>query len=118
MIAGKENDSIVNAYTVDECLFFIKKDRFMGFSNLGKTWHFYSVDYSYKCLKNNNSVKIFPIDVFHNSVGKMNKNYFNVVLKYARKNKDIKIIRTCCGYFKNNIFLAIFCLYRRARLHF
>ena len=44
--AGICISSITKAYSLDEVLLIVKKDKFDGFIDLGNTWHFYGVEYS------------------------------------------------------------------------
>lgn len=115
--AGIKLNTVREAYTLDECLMIIKKSQFKKFDNYGETWHFYGVEYSYRCKKNNENVLLFPIDCYHLSDAKsLDKSYFNTLMRYAKRNKDCKLIRTCCGYFKNNYLLGLYCSYRKFKL--
>ena len=108
---------VVETQTLDECFFVIKKENFLGFTDYGKTWHFYAVDYSLKSIKNNRKVLLFPINIYHLSPGySLNYNYYNTLKKVAKNYKDIKIIATTCGTFKNNCFLGLKCVYYKVKL--
>lgn len=115
--AGKKNYSIIEAYTLDECLLIIKKDKFLFFKDYGPTWHFYGVEYSNRSYYANEKVLIFPIEIYHISDAKsLDYSYFNTLKRYAKENKSIKIIRTCCGYFSNNLLLPFYCVYRKLKI--
>lgn len=115
--AGIPNKSICRCYALDECLMITKKESFKGFDDLGETWHFYGVEYSYRCLLKQEKVLLFPIDVYHASAAKsLDKNYFDTLKLFAKKYPKEKLIRTCCGYFKNNGLLDSYCLYRKFKL--
>lgn len=115
--AGKRITDVIEAYSLDEVLLIVKKDDFVGFSDYGDTWHFYGVEYSIKQHNAGKKVLLFPIDVYHASDAKsLNYSYFDTLLLYGKRNKKIKLIRTCCGYFKNNMLLRIYCNYRKLKL--
>ena len=115
--AGKKLEKVMEAYALDECLLIVKKSKFIEFSYLGETWHFYGPDLSNKMKKKDEKVLIFPVWIYHYSDAKsLNFSYFDTLKLYAKKNRDIKLIRTCCGYFKNDIFLGLYCYYRKIKL--
>lgn len=115
--AGLKNNKVINAYSLDECLLIIKKDKFLKFDNYGNTWHFYGVEYSNRCLLNNEKVLLFPIEIYHESAANsLNYNYFDTLFLYAKQNRNIKLIRTCCGYFNNNKLIFFYCIYRKIKL--
>lgn len=115
--AGDRLNEIIPCYAIDECMMIVKKDKFKGFNNYGKTWHFYGVEYSHRCLKNNEKVLLLPINIYHASDAKsLDESYFDTLYNYGKINKDVKLIRTCCGYFKNNKFLYVYCVYRKIKL--
>ncbi len=115
--AGEKLNCVCECFALDEVLLIVKKDTFVGFNNYGNTWHFYGVEYSYRCHKNGDKVLLFPIPLYHASDAKsLNFSYFDTLLLYAKQNKDIKLIRTCCGYFKNNCLLPFYCFYRKTKL--
>ena len=100
--AGIINDSVFPVVAVDECLMIIKRDLFMGFDDLGPTWHFYGVDYSYRCLKQKQPVLLFPIPIFHVSPGwSLDNSYFDTLRRVARKYPEEKEICTCVVNFPN-----------------
>lgn len=115
--AGTINTMVSNAFAIDECLILCRKQSFKGFEYLGDTWHFYAVEYSAKCVSNGENVLVVPVWIIHDSyANSLDKSYFDTLLKYGRMHKDRKIIRTCCGYFKNNAFLPIYCFYRKLKI--
>ncbi len=117
--AGQKIDKVMECGTLDECLFIIKKENFTQFDVLGKTWHFYAVDYSLKCHENNQRVLLFPLPIYHVSPGySLNKNYFDYVKVLAKKYPSIKIIRTTMGTFKNNAFLGFYLFLKKVKLTF
>ena len=110
---GVKIKDVTEAYSVDECLMFCLKDKFKKFIKYGNTWHLYGVEYSNRCIIEKEKVFLFPIEIYHLSPGtSMNKMYYITLKKYAKKNKNVKIIRTCFGYFKNNCFISFVCNYR------
>lgn len=112
-----KTSGIIQTQTLDECLFIIKREKFCNFTNYGKTWHFYSVDYCLKMIEANEKVLLFPIDIYHLSPGySMNYNYYSTLKKVGKNHKNIKIIATTCGTFKNDKFLSIRCLYLKIKL--
>ncbi|MDY4857711.1 MAG: glycosyltransferase [Candidatus Onthovivens sp.] len=103
---------VVEVDTLDECLFFIKKENFLGFDeDLGDTYHLFATDYCYKAKLNNQKIYLFPLNVYHLSKGdSMNENYFKTLYKIGRKyHKKIKYLHTTCVTLTNNIFLKFFC---------
>lgn len=115
--AGRKNTEVRDIYALDECLFIIKKKDFVGFDDLGKTWHFYAVDYSIRCHQKNKKVLLFPLEIYHLSPGwSLNYSYFDTLLVVAKKYPDIKKIKTCMGVFSNNLALPIYCSYRKFKL--
>lgn len=115
--AGILNKDIRDIYVLDECLFFIKKEDFMGFDDLGKTWHFYAVDYSMKCHYKKKKVVLIPNPIYHLSPGwSLNYSYFDTLIAIGKKYPNEKYIKTCMGVFRNNSLLPIYCLYRKLKL--
>lgn len=110
---GIINKTVREVYSLDECVLIVKKKEFHGFSNLGNTWHFYGVEYSIECNKQGKAVLLFPLPIYHVSNGmSMDATYFHTLLVVGRKHKDLKIIRSCCGFFRNNWLLPMFCQYQ------
>lgn len=108
---------ICETQTLDECFFIIKKDEFKGFTDYGKTWHFYAVDYSLQSLNNGKKVLLFPLDIYHLSPGfSLNYNYYDTLKKVGKNYKNIRVIATTCGTFKNNAFLGFKCFYYKIKL--
>lgn len=117
IIAGILNTSVTNVYSLDECLLMCKKEKFKGFDDYGTTWHFYGVEYSQRCIENNENVLIVPVNIYHDSyANSLDKTYFDTLKLYCKKHKNQKLIRTCCGYFKNNSLLPLYCAYRKFKL--
>lgn len=115
--SGIKNEKIREIYVLDECLFFINKNKFIGFDNNGDTWHFYAVDYCIKCHKKNKKVMLIPNPIYHLSPGwSLDYSYFDTLLRIGKKNTDLKQIKTCMGIFNNNKFLIIYCLYRKFKI--
>lgn len=115
--AGRKLTEVMECYAVDEVMMIVKKDNFVGFDDLGNTWHLYGPEYSARCLKRGEKVLLFPIELYHASDAKsLDKTYFDTVVRYCKKNKDIKLVRTCCGYFKNNAFIGVYATYRKFKL--
>lgn len=114
---GIQNRIIREIYALDECLFFINKKNFLGFDDLGNTWHFYAVDYSIKCQKSGLKVMLIPNQIYHLSPGwSLDYSYFDTLKLIAHKYPDEKHIRTCMGVFKNNNTLSAYCLYRKFKI--
>ena len=113
--AGSLLSDTKEAYTVDECVIFIKKEQFKKFDYYGNTWHFYGVEYSLRCNKNQEKVLLFPISVYHKSAGCLNNSYWDTLNLVAKKHKDIKVIKTCCGNFNNNCFISLFCFMHKIK---
>lgn len=115
--AGKKLIEPQESYVLDECLFFIKRDKFLPFENIGNTWHFYAVDYCLRAQIAGEKVYIFPLDIYHLSPGwSLNYDYFNKLLTIGRKYKSLPYISTCMGVFKNNCTLPFYCEYRKFKL--
>lgn len=104
--------------TCDECFFFVKRDSFRSFSDLGQTWHFYAVEYCLRCILAGIPVYVLPLNVYHLSPGwSLNKSYWDTLLKVAKKYKgDIDIIPTTMGIFYNRWFLPFYVLLKRLQL--
>ena len=112
---GEKASHIIYADSVDECLFFFKRNSFKEFDDLGNTWHLYAVDYSIKCKLKNEDVVIVPIKVYHYSPGlSLDDSYWKAVISLGKlyKNKIHKI-PTVFGVFPNNGFLFIYIMLKR-----
>lgn len=108
----KNIKAVTEVDTLDECLFFIKRNDFLGFDeDLGDTYHLFATDYCYKAKLNKQKVFLFPLDIYHLSKGdSMNENYFDTLYKIGKKyQKKIKYLHTTCVTLKNNVFLKFFC---------
>ena len=103
------------AYSVDECVMFVKKYQFKQFDNYGDSWHFYGVEYSLRCVKNNEKVLLFPINIYHKSSGVLNNSYWDTLNLVAKKHKDVKVIKTCCGNFNNNCIISLYCFAHKVK---
>lgn len=118
IIAGNKCETISEVNVLDECLFFIKKKDFDGFDYLGDTWHFYAVNYSYKCLQKDLSNYLFPVDVWHYSPGfSLNNSYFVTLKNFFKIYPNIKEVNTTMGNFKNNCFLDLFIGYYKFKIN-
>ena len=116
--AGRLLTKPMRAFALDECLLIVKASNFLKFDNYGRTWHLYGPEYCYRILDNYQKVLLFPISIYHMSAANsLNYNYFDTLLLLAKKNKHMKLLRTCCGYFKNNFSLKLYCLYRKLKLY-
>ena len=113
--AGLFLDKQKEAYSVDECVMFVKKEQFKKFDDFGNTWHFYGVEYSLRCIKNNEKVLLFPINVYHKSSGVLNNSYWDTLKLVCKKYKDVKVIKTCCGNFNNNCLTSLYCFAHKVK---
>lgn len=110
-----KNTNIMEVDSLDECLLIIKKDNFKGFSEY-KSWHFYAVEYSLRCKRNNEKIFIFPLDIYHLSPGwSLNESYWKTLKLVAKDFKDFKIIPTTMGCYKNNAFLSLYIFNKKIR---
>lgn len=115
--AGVKNTDVMDVYALDECILICKKKTFKGFEDYGKTWHFYGVEYAYRCKANNERVLILPYEIYHLSPGwSLDYSYFDTLLKVAKRYPNRKIICTCMGFFNNNRLLGVYCLYRKFKI--
>ena len=118
VLAGTEIFDTKEVDAVDECLFFIKKDNFEPFSDYGKTWHMYAVDYSLRCKSNGQKVLVVPLPIHHYSEGKsLNSNYYDVLLLLAKRfKKSFKVIMTPCATINTRFFPRLKCFAYKTRL--
>lgn len=115
-IAGKINKEVVEAVSLDECLLIIPKKDFLGFESLGQTWHLYGPEYSLKCKKQELSVLLFPLDIYHFSCGEsLNSNYFDTIKLFGKRHKEYKVIPTTMGSWKNNAWLPLLVKIRKTK---
>lgn len=113
---GQPISEITSVSSIDECLFVIKKDGFKSFDDYGDVWHFYGVEYSYRCRENGEKVLVFPFNLYHLSPGwSLNKSYWDTLKIVAKRFKEFKVIATTMGRFKNNAFLSINIKIRRLK---
>ena len=113
---GEKLTRILEAYSVDECFFIIKREKFFGFCDLGQTWHFYAVEYSLRCIENKDGVYLLPIDIYHLSPGwSLNDSYWTTLLKVAKIHSSIKVIYTTMGFYHNNCLLFLYTTYKRLK---
>lgn len=114
--AGIKINTVEETDSLDECMFFVKKENFVKFKNYG-SWHFYAVEYSLKCKRKEQKNYLLPIDIFHESPGwSLDKSYWKTLLKVAKDFKDYKLIPTTIGIFKNNHLLRLRILRNRIRI--
>lgn len=109
LITGTEIHEVTPIDVLDECLFIIKKDKFMGFDSLGATWHFYAVDYCMKSIASNKKNLLFPIRIYHQSPGySINYNFFKILKKLGKKYKgSFKYVTTTIINVKNDSFFGL-----------
>ena len=109
ILAGESFSEPMEADACDECFFFIKRKDFIGFEDLGATWHFYAVDYSIRCLLGDQKVFLFPLQVYHLSPGwSLDRTYWQVLKKLCQKYRgQIKAISTTIGIFDINLLLPL-----------
>ena len=114
---GIKNTQIREIYALDECLFFLNRSNFMGFDDLGDTWHFYAVDYSYRCHKKEMNVMLIPNPIYHLSPGwSLDYSYFDTLNFIGKKYNKEKYIKTCMGVFNNRKTLKMYCEYRKLKI--
>lgn len=109
--SGLYLDNYVEAQTVDECLFVVKKDVFLNFkfNNNLTGWHLYAVEYCLRLQKYNLKTFIIPSDLYHKSDGgSLDYNYW-IHLKYILKlfSASNEYINTTLGQWKPSFFLSI-----------
>ena len=101
--AGIKCDKVITVETLDECLFIIKKDKFVKFNENNKSWHLYAVDYSLTSQENNQNVLIFPIEIYHLSPGySLNDSFYKELLRLGKRHKKNKYIYTTMISIKND----------------
>lgn len=116
-IAGIEIFNMRQTFSVDECLFFIKKENFKGFNEIGETWHCYSLNYCLECIERGEPVVLLPLKIWHLSPGlSLNKSYFKTIKYLCKLHKCIKIIYCTMGIFKNNKFLSCYIFYQTIKI--
>lgn len=104
---GVKNTTVMNVDTLDECFFIIKKNNFSNFINYD-SWHLYAVEYCLRSKKNNQSVVLLPVNIFHESPGwSLDKSYWNTLLKVAKDYEETKVIPTTMGVYINNALLRL-----------
>lgn len=103
---------------LDECMFFVKKDSFKRFDDLGKTWHFYAVEYSQRCKLSDEKVMLFPLEIYHLSPGwSLDNTYWKTLKSVAKKyKKELKYIVTTMGIFRNSASLPLHIAYRKLKM--
>ena len=112
---GDTIDEIVAVDSCDECFFFVKKNLFHGFEDLGLTWHLYAVEYSLRCINMNESVVVMPFSVFHKSEGELDSSYWKTLTRLGKKYENkAKYLPTVFGVFINNRFLFLQIIAKRA----
>lgn len=104
--------------SLDECIFFMKKESFKRFDDLGDTWHFYAVEYSQRCKLNGEKVMLFPLEIYHLSPGwSLNNSYWKTLKLVAKKYKGkLKYIITTMGIFRNDASLPLHIAYRKLKM--
>ncbi len=102
--AGRRLEAPMEADSLDECLFFMKKADFMGFADLGATWHLYAVEYCLRCRTEGKKVMLFPLPVYHASPGwSMDEGYWRTLDRVATMYRGkVKAIPTTLGVFELN----------------
>ena len=117
VLQGKEKKTAGNIISrsldvdsIDECMFFVKRDSFKCFDDLGKTWHLYAVNYSIKCKLSNEKVVIVPLPIYHFSPGwSLNDSYWNTVIKLGERYRgQINMIPTVFGIYPNTFLLPLY----------
>lgn len=113
--AGINVDNVTKVDTLDECLLIVKRSEFVDFVNYG-SWHFYGVEYSLRMKRDNKSVLVFPIPVYHLSPGwSLDKTYWRTLRMVAQEHRECKVIPTTMGQYANNGFLRFSILIRRIK---
>lgn len=87
--------------TLDECMIVIPKEVFdmLKFdSTTCNGWHLYGVDYCISASKMNIPIYAIPADVYHGSSGNINKEYYLILKKVARKHRsNVDFLYTTVG---------------------
>ncbi|MBS6698501.1 MAG: hypothetical protein KH269_05355 [Faecalibacterium prausnitzii] len=114
---GEKVENPMKVASCDECMFFIKKEQFKGFSDLGDTWHFYAVEYAMQCKLSNELVMLFPLNIYHLSPGwSRNDSYWVTLGVLAKKYKGkINKIPTTLAVFNIDRFTGFFVIYKRIK---
>lgn len=107
--AGIAVNEVREADALDECFFFINKKNFMGFDDLGNTWHMYAVDYSLKCTLAKKKIYIVPLPVYHLSPGwSLDNSYWRTLIQVGKKyKKKLDCVPTTLGIYKLNQFFRL-----------
>lgn len=113
--AGLRITEVKEAEVLDECLLIVRKADFKGFRDYN-SWHFYAVEYSLRCLRQDEKVLVLPLDVYHLSPGwSLNDSYWDTLKRVAKDFKDFKVIPTTMGQYNNNSLLSLEILLRKLR---
>ncbi len=91
----------IEAWSCDECFFFVKKERFRGFADLGPVWHLYSVEYSLRCSLYEEKTMLFPLEIYHLSPGcSLDVSYWKTLAVVAKRYRGkLEMIPTVFGVF-------------------
>lgn len=115
--AGEEVDELTEVQTLDECMFFVKKENFKGFEYIDDSWHLYAVSYSISCMLDDFKNYVLPIHIWHYSPGlSFDKSYFKTLKRYFKKHSDIKEVSCTMGCFKNNMLFPLYCFYKTMKI--
>ena len=111
---------VEEALSLDECLFFVSKEKFLemgGFDDYGATWHFYAVELSLRMRRSRGGVMLLPISVYHLSPGwSLDESYWRTLKKVAKRYRGKeKRIYTTMGVYRNNALLPLEILYRKLK---
>lgn len=115
------NGELIQAITLDECLFAMQKTLWQKLKFDEKTcdnWHFYGADICYNNLLNGGENLICSADICHESKGSAYNKSFRRSLKLMIKKykKDLKRIETTCVNIKCNMFMfSIYSMVSRIR---
>lgn len=114
---------IESAQTLDEVLLIIPKQVFNNFKFDEETcyhWHLYGADYCLQLIKNNYSVIVLPIKLYHQSnASSMSLEYYKTLNNILEKYKDdFEYIHTSClGTHKPNKQAKLKILYYFDKFH-
>ena len=113
-------NAAVEAETLDEVLFIIKKENINKhpFNIKNDTWHLYAVEYSLSMKDINKKVYVIPSKIYHASPGySLNKSYFdylpNIIKKYKKKYRSINT--TVGSWFTNSILFKLQMIRRKQK---